>query len=234
MTKSENNGIIISNRLSTAASTGSNSSLRIYTFAALQVQMDCNVFDYLAGQYAKRYNSDVVAGRDHMNSILDQMKIAPKITYGRVNYLQATNNSAAYELKDELENALDCKDRINFHPKYFDCIVIPPLRIASAALTCTMKPKFTRKSTTNASNGSTSPWPQHQRVILVDRYCGEAVLRGAHIYVRGILCADVGIQPKELVAVSLWFIQPCNLFFKMIITLHSHHLPSHFFRSMYI
>lgn len=201
----------MSDRHSTASSTGPSYSLRIYSFAALQVQMDCNVFECLASQYAKRYNSDMVAGRDHMKGILDQMKIAPKTTYGRVNYLQASNNSTAYELKEELENALDCKDRINFHPKYFDCIVIPPLPLVSAAQTCTTKQKFTRNSTTNATNDSTSPWPQHQRVILVDRYCGEAVLRGAHIYVRGILCADVGIQPKELVAVSVWFIHPCSL-----------------------
>jgi hypothetical protein len=207
MTKSENNGIVIST--STATTTiGSISSLSIHSFASLQVKIDCNVFEHLAGQYAKRYG-DRCSGRDHMDRILAQMKVAPKITYGRVNYLQAMNNSTGHEVKEDIESALDCKDIvINFHPKYLDCIIIPPLPMASAP-TCTTKPKFTRKSTTNDNNDlSPSPWPQHQRVILVDRYCGEAVLRGAHIYVRGILCADVGIQPKELVAVSLCSIHP--------------------------
>jgi hypothetical protein len=171
-----------------------------------------------------------------MDRILAQMKVAPKSTYGRVNYLQAMKNSTGHEVKEDLESSLDCKNIvINFHPKYLDCIIIPPLPTASAAPTCTTKPKFTRKSTTDDNNGSSpSPWPQHQRVILVDRYCGEAVLRGAHIYVRGILCADVGIQPKELVAVSLCSIHPMQLVGVFFIKIRFTSFLLAFFRSMYI
>jgi hypothetical protein len=39
-----------------------------------------------------------------MYSMLDQMKVAPKITYGRVNLFQAT----PHEVKKESEKALGC------------------------------------------------------------------------------------------------------------------------------
>jgi hypothetical protein len=166
----------------------------IYSFATLKVNIDRNVFDYLACQYSEA----AAAGRDHMYRMLDQMKVAPKITYGRVNFLQAS----PHEVKEELEKALGCsKDIIHFHPQYFDCISIPPLQ--TTATTSYLTSHFTRK---NAASTTSLSWPKHQRCVLVDRYCGEAVLRGAHIYVRGVLCADFGIQPEELVAVSLYVV----------------------------
>lgn len=44
-------------------------------------------------------------------------------------------------------------------------------------------------------------WPVTHRVIICDRYCGEAVIRGSDIYVRGIMIADSAIQANEIVAV---------------------------------
>lgn len=44
-------------------------------------------------------------------------------------------------------------------------------------------------------------WPVTHRVVICDRFCGEAVLRGSDIFVRGILCADAGIRQGEVVAV---------------------------------
>ena len=44
-------------------------------------------------------------------------------------------------------------------------------------------------------------WPLTHRVVVCDRYCGEAVLRGSDIFVRGILCADTHIQRGETVQV---------------------------------
>ena len=45
-------------------------------------------------------------------------------------------------------------------------------------------------------------WPMNHRAVIVDRFCGEAVLRGAHVFVKGILGADAGIQEGEEIAVS--------------------------------
>jgi len=44
-------------------------------------------------------------------------------------------------------------------------------------------------------------WPVTHRCVIVDRFCAEAVLRGADIFVKGILCADAGIIESEEVAV---------------------------------
>jgi hypothetical protein len=44
-------------------------------------------------------------------------------------------------------------------------------------------------------------WPMTHRVVVCDRFCAEAVLRGAHIFVKGILCADTGIEAGQIVAV---------------------------------
>ena len=46
-------------------------------------------------------------------------------------------------------------------------------------------------------------WPDSHRVIICDRFCGEAVLRGSEIFVRGIICADSGVRNGEEVAVGL-------------------------------
>lgn len=44
-------------------------------------------------------------------------------------------------------------------------------------------------------------WPMTHRVIICDRFCGEAVLRGSDIFVRGAIAADAGIEVGEHVAV---------------------------------
>ena len=45
-------------------------------------------------------------------------------------------------------------------------------------------------------------WPTTHKAIVVDRFCGEAVLRGANVFIKGILCADAGIWNAEEIAVS--------------------------------
>ena len=44
-------------------------------------------------------------------------------------------------------------------------------------------------------------WPISHRVVIIDRLCGEAVLRGADIFVKGVLVTDMGIRKGEEVAV---------------------------------
>lgn len=41
------------------------------------------------------------------------------------------------------------------------------------------------------------------RELVVDRPCGEAVLRGADIYVPGVLACTAGVEPGDLVAVTI-------------------------------
>jgi hypothetical protein len=44
-------------------------------------------------------------------------------------------------------------------------------------------------------------WPKSHKVVICDRLCGEAVLRGSDIYVRGVQCTDAGIVTGEEIAV---------------------------------
>ena len=44
-------------------------------------------------------------------------------------------------------------------------------------------------------------WPMSHRVVIIDRLCGEAVLRGADIFIKGIVVADMAIGKGEEVAV---------------------------------
>eukprot|EP00566_Odontella_aurita_P005253 CAMPEP_0113548616 /NCGR_PEP_ID=MMETSP0015_2-20120614/12988_1 /TAXON_ID=2838 /ORGANISM="Odontella" /LENGTH=622 /DNA_ID=CAMNT_0000449257 /DNA_START=64 /DNA_END=1932 /DNA_ORIENTATION=- /assembly_acc=CAM_ASM_000160 len=44
-------------------------------------------------------------------------------------------------------------------------------------------------------------WPSTHRALIVDRLCGEAVLRGSDVFVRGVLAADAGIAEGEDLAV---------------------------------
>ncbi|VEU34229.1 unnamed protein product [Pseudo-nitzschia multistriata] len=44
-------------------------------------------------------------------------------------------------------------------------------------------------------------WSMNYRSVVCDRFCGEAVLRGSDIFVKGILAADTNIQAGEKVAV---------------------------------
>lgn len=44
-------------------------------------------------------------------------------------------------------------------------------------------------------------WPLHHKVVITDRLCGEAVLRGADVFVRGVQCADANIVQGDVVAV---------------------------------
>ena len=48
-----------------------------------------------------------------------------------------------------------------------------------------------------AENG----WPVDRRAIICDRKCGESVLRGSDIFVRGVSVSDFGLEEGEEVAV---------------------------------
>ena len=56
-------------------------------------------------------------------------------------------------------------------------------------------------SVTDQTKRSAKGWPSTHRVVILDRLCGEAVLRGSDIYVKGIMVADQGIAKGEKVAV---------------------------------
>ena len=44
-------------------------------------------------------------------------------------------------------------------------------------------------------------WPTHSKVVIVDRVCGEAVLRGAHVFVKGVMSAEANLLKGDAVAI---------------------------------
>jgi predicted ribosome-associated RNA-binding protein Tma20 len=52
-----------------------------------------------------------------------------------------------------------------------------------------------------ADDSSQSGWPIDYKVIIVDRLTGEAILRGSHVYVRGVQAASSTVHVNERVAV---------------------------------
>lgn len=52
----------------------------------------------------------------------------------------------------------------------------------------------------NWPNRIAKGWPASHRAVIVDRFCGEAVLRGANVFVRGILSADAAVRVDEEIA----------------------------------
>lgn len=53
----------------------------------------------------------------------------------------------------------------------------------------------------SSSSRQKSNFPSHCKVVLCDRRCGEAVLRGSNIFVRGVLGADRKIERDDIVCV---------------------------------
>lgn len=59
-------------------------------------------------------------------------------------------------------------------------------------------------NTTNSKSGDwrqRAGWPTACKVVVVDRLCGEAVLRGANVFVRGVLVTDRSVTAGDAVAV---------------------------------
>jgi hypothetical protein len=52
-----------------------------------------------------------------------------------------------------------------------------------------------------ADDSSQSGWPIDYKIIIVDRLTGEAILRGSHVYVRGVQAASSTVHVNERVAV---------------------------------
>ena len=90
-------------------------------------------------------------------------------------------------------NDVVCVGSIKKRTKSLSSCRVPP---ANCAPTSDMTSLF-QSWPSRAEHG----WPMTHRVLVCDRFCGEAVLRGSDIFVRGVMCADSGIKENEKVAV---------------------------------
>lgn len=173
---------------------------QVLSLSELKVCLPQDVYNHLAA--LNDADSDVV----RVEKILESMKISPADTCCRVNLLQATVDEVLNALEDHL-SSMDNGDKytVQKHGTIKDIVTI---RASSSndddLYKCSVPPNAVPlEDFSSWTNRSKKGWPMSHRSIIVDRFCAEAVLRGAQIFVKGILCADGGIKEGEEVAVRL-------------------------------
>lgn len=164
--------------------------------------------------------------RQHMDRVLAAMKTPPKTSICRVNFIQSDRSTVMQELQQVLSEWIKTRDggcceqkhnlKLSVQPHHLldDVVCVNVMAAAADETTLPLSsPMDTTNSCSSTSSITTPPlcahwperetlgWPKTHRVVLVDRYCGEAVLRGSDIFVSGVLSADSGIQPQSVVAV---------------------------------
>jgi hypothetical protein len=174
----------------------------VLSLSQLKVYLPQDVYNHLARHYGGEDTDDTV----HLEKILECMKISPAETCCRVNLLKASADEVADALNEHLcTMGVNQKYTVQKHETIRDIVTIkassPPDGID--LYKCSIPPETgSSHAFSGWENRRVKGWPMSHRAIAVDRFCGEAVLRGAQIFVKGILCADAGIKEDEEVAVS--------------------------------
>lgn len=195
-----------------------------------QVNLSDEVRRMLAHQLQNLYNGDISSKEEaerHIDQILYAMKTPPATTTCRVNLIRSTRSQVEEGLQKEIETWISQrgpprpedspvalpKNFVRPHPLFEDVVCVGGMidlnyeqRDGGSSLVSCRIPPSSKSSAescvfknwpTRAQKG----WPLTHRVIVCDRFCGEAVLRGSDIFVRGVLSADTGIRPGENIAV---------------------------------
>ena len=184
----------------------------IYSLKDLQITIPNDIREHLSQQYEAEFKG---TAREHLDDILQSMKLPPKTSICRVNLIQGSRESIQQELIEELKkNELE-HFMVTPHPVLSDILCVD---LKDAYYSTDNDSGATASSSSLAMKGPAQTpdrpsifgkwpkrikfgWPMTHQVVVVDRFCGEAVLRGSNIFVKGILSADVGIQKGDSVAV---------------------------------
>jgi hypothetical protein len=154
---------------------------------------------------------------NYVKRLRKAMKRPVAMTICRVNLINATRSQVLEELKDILSSIPNLEIREN--SLFLDVIEIKDKRTDNSCshdLSSCTKPPMIDSANASCSLFANWPtrqkkgWPMSHRAVLCDRLCGEAVLRGSDIFVRGILAADPGIQAGEKIAVYADIPVPSN------------------------
>lgn len=167
----------------------------------LNVYLPLDVYDHLARQYATATHGDL-----HLEKILERMKTPPSETCCRVNLLKASVDEVIDALTTHLSNG-EAKYTVKRHQTINDVLTIKgsPIPSDDNLFQHSVPTADTCNEFSLWENRRKKGWPMSHRVVIIDRFCAEAVMRGAHIFVKGILCADAGIKEDEEVAVRMFF-----------------------------
>ena len=243
--------------------TSSSSAARpeILSLDEFNVAIPQDVYDHLSKQYASLNDDGGNSNsktNEHIDKILDCMKRSPVDTCCRVNNIHSSVNEVQDGLRNYLmnmecceidDNQQQCEYMIQQHDIPSDLITIRATANNNNNLYYSKVPPNEKQSTdtseigTNQSSTNLFPtwqlrheqgWPITHRCVIIDRFCAEAVLRGADIFVKGILCADAGITEGEEVAVYANLPRSINSSSKSIITTRGMVLQNYTDRCVFI
>jgi predicted ribosome-associated RNA-binding protein Tma20 len=167
----------------------------LHSLDDLQIHLSPDIRQHLADQYKDDHH--------YMERLLNAMKRPTATTICRVNLIQATRAQVVQELKRILSS--HHHHVVQESPIFSDVVTIVTQDTASSSSLSSHAIPQTSPNTPslfpNWPKRKDKGWPMTHKVILVDRFCGEAVLRGSDIFVKGVMAADYGIKPGEIVAV---------------------------------
>jgi len=172
------------------------SSVTICSVDDLKIEVSDDIVEFLGRQYDDNDGTVV-------SSLFSAMKRPPVNTICRVNQILST----VEEVETSLQTVLDRYPhlRLKRHHIFSDVLCIVPQDSADMLYTSRLPQPPTTSTPVlefdNAVQRKAQGWPMTHRVVLCDRYCGESVLRGSDIFVRGILVADPNIHQGDTVAV---------------------------------
>ena len=194
----------------------------ILSLDKLKVNLPQDVYNHLAAQYSILDNNNNDGGKisrldgcsspadaRHIDMILQSSKTSPADTCCRVNLIQSSVDEVIDGMKEHLSTISDGHDfNVQLHETIKDLVII---RDKDSGVTNSDWKSLCNCSTPpNPKNINIFPtwpkrldlgWPISHHAVVVDRFCGEAVLRGSNIFVRGVLSADSGIAKDEEIAV---------------------------------
>jgi hypothetical protein len=193
------------------------SGVTICSLTELDVLLSKEVHDHLSAPYEVLYvNKEVddtcaASARGHLDDVLRAMKTAPRTSMCRVNQIQSSKEEVIRSLEQEMSqwiSSCNVETQLSFsvsaHNVLDDvvCIDITSTRETESLTDNRIPPADERPQIFASWPGRERiGWPMTHRVIICDRFCGEAVLRGSAIFVRGVLCADAGIVAGDEVTV---------------------------------
>jgi methyltransferase NSUN6 len=180
----------------------------ICSLQELQVQIAHDIREHLAMPYRYANANGYAYAYARVDRILQAMKTPPSTTVCRVNLILGTRQQIQALLQQELQRLnLDELFQVQADPLFHDVLHVQYKH----------EHKHEHKSSNHLRGPPHDPhappvfptwperqglgWPLQHRAVIVDRICGEAVLRGSHIFVKGIMCADKGILPGETIAI---------------------------------
>lgn len=186
----------------------------LLSLSDFEVSIPSEIRKYLEAQYLPKYNGDANKASKHVGRILERMKIPPATTTCRLNH----NNANKSELIENINQILklqtytvegEVKQIFRVAPNHsfddvVDIVASDEMKSTETLYKSTMPPVG------NVGKSITKKWP-NQKVIICDTFCGEAVLRGSNIFVKGVMCADKGIHKGDIVAVYANIIAKNNL-----------------------